>query len=101
MNKIVFFFLFLNVCHAGPIAIIGYTRNSSYIYAEMKPEDYIETLKRTKLALDEKVIQSLNSDRSKNWKLNKISVGLGVTGEVGIGPYKFGKSLKQRFVFTR
>ncbi len=101
MNKIIIFFLFLNVCHAGPIPIIGHTRNSTYIYSEMMPEDYIEILKITKSALDEKVVQSLNAEASKNWKLNKISIGLGVTGEVGIGPYKFGKSLKQRFVFTR
>ncbi len=101
MNKILIFLIFIGTSHAGPIRIIGHTRNSTYIYSEMKPEDYIETLKRTKSALDEKVVQSLKADQGKSWKLNKISVGLGVTGEVGIGPYKFGKSLKQRFVFTR
>tara|TARA_R110002072_G_scaffold534_5_gene3775 strand:+ start:31508 stop:31819 length:312 start_codon:yes stop_codon:yes gene_type:complete len=36
-----------------------------------------------------------------DWKLTKFSLGLGLAGTVGLGPWDLGLSLKQRFIFTK
>jgi hypothetical protein len=88
---------------AMDIPVIGRTTDSRYIYGAISEENYIETLTQLKAGIDSQLISTLpvNSDKSQGLKLKKISVGLGASGEIGIGPYKFGKAVKQRFVYGR
>ena len=88
---------------ATEIPVIGRTSDSRYVYGAISEENYIETLTQLKAGIDSQLISTLpeNSDKSQGLKLKKISVGLGASGEIGIGPYKFGKAVKQRFVYGR
>ncbi len=95
--------LAFNPVYALDIPVIGRTTDSRYIYGAISEENYIETLTQLKAGIDSQLISTLpaNSDKSPGLKLKKISVGLGASGEIGIGPYKFGKAVKQRFVYGR
>lgn len=49
------------------------------------------------MALD---VLEKNNDES-SWKLSKFTLGLGVEGEAGIGPWNLGVAVKQRLVFKK
>lgn len=52
---------------------------------------------RQKLALE---VVEKNNDQSE-WKLSQFSLGLGVEGEAGIGPWNLGLAIKQRLHFKK
>ncbi len=95
--------IFPMASHSAPIQIIAFDDDKEYVYGALTPEAYSETLLKTKAGLDQQIVQSLptGTGDSEHWYLEKISIGLGVTGEVGIGPWKYGMTLKQRFVYSR
>ena len=100
---LVLLFMFTGHASALEIPVIGRTQDSRYIYGAISEERYIETLMQMKAGIDSQLISTLpaTTDKSQGLKLKKISVGLGASGEIGIGPYKFGKAVKQRFVYGR
>lgn len=72
------------------------------VLGSLTADEYTETLISTKEALDRDLMQTLTvSEKRSSWKLSQIVVGLGINGEIGVGPYKFGTTLKQRFIFVR
>lgn len=85
------------------IPVLGMNAENEVITGEITEKDYSESLKILKGALDEKIVQSINLPESteSEWKLSKFSLGLGLTGEVGIGPYKYSSALKHRFIYSR
>ncbi|HXH76481.1 MAG TPA: hypothetical protein VNJ08_16035 [Bacteriovoracaceae bacterium] len=103
MFKIFMIFALVGTCYAGPIKVLGYDGNSKMIVGEMSPDTYIETILMTKDALDKQAITGLKNfhDKGPSWQLAKVSLGLGATGEIGIGLFKFGKSLRHRFVYSK
>ena len=54
-------------------------------------------LERKRLALE---VLEKNNDQSQ-WKLSKFSLGLGVEGEAGIGPWNLGLAIKQRLFLKK
>jgi hypothetical protein len=93
-------FIFLLVAlsaHAGSIPVFNETGEIGSLTAQ----EYAKTLSAVQAGLQEKLITPLETSNDWTWKLEKISLGLGATGEIGIGPYQLGTSVKQRFVFTR
>jgi hypothetical protein len=103
MINLIIFLVMFSFAHAAPIRIIGHTSDSKYILREVTQKDYIETMVTIKKALEEEVVSGLShhEDKTPHWQLQKFSIGLGATGEIGIGPFTFGKALKQRFIYTR
>jgi hypothetical protein len=49
------------------------------------------------MALD---VLDRNKDES-SWELKKFTLGLGIEGEAGIGPWNLGLAVKQRLVFKK
>lgn len=96
--KTLLLFLFVSTSYAA-IPVIGHEG----VLGSMSSQEYSETLVMMKETVDRDLISSaqLKSTEKALWKLSQLSIGLGLTGEVGIGPYKFGTTLKQRFIYVR
>jgi hypothetical protein len=103
MSAILFTLLFFTGhVLALEIPVIGRTNDSRYIYGALSEENYVETLVQLKSSFDAQLISTLpHEEKARGLKLKKITVGLGASGEIGIGPYMFGKAVKQRFVYGR
>ena len=60
-----------------------------------------ESLKKINQSKNEAVLRSLENFQNKSkWKVSKVSIGLGLSGEAGIGPWNLGLAIKQRLVYT-
>lgn len=102
MPYLILMTLFTGSLLAETVSIISYDGRSRAYINEISEEEYTKTLVATKLGVDQELISPLKEDSKKGpWKLDKISVGLGATGEIGIGPYKYGVAIKQRFIYGR
>lgn len=103
MYKFILLLALIGSAHAAaPITVIGHDGEHEVI-GEMTPEEYSKTMVLLKDAFDDQVVNGLASyqDRGPRWQLQKFSLGIGVNGEIGIGPFKFAKALKQRFFYAR
>ncbi len=85
------------------IPVLSANGDSEVILGTISTEAYTETLVATKLALDHQFLRemTLATEQGDAWKLDRFSIGLGISGEIGVGPYKFGTALKQRLLYTR
>ncbi len=94
-------FFFSSLSFAG-IPVLGLSDSNQIITGEISEKDYADTLKVLKNTMDQKVVIGISAiETSSQWQLSKFSLGLGLTGEIGIGPYKYSSALKQRFVYSR
>lgn len=95
--KTLLLFLLVSTSYAA-IPVIG----PEGVLGTMSSQEYSDTLVMMKDSVDRDLMSAqLKSDSTSVWKLSQISIGLGLTGEVGVGPYKFGTTLKQRFIYVR
>ena len=96
-------FLFITTASAGSIPVLAMNDQNVLITGEISQTDYIESLQILKETMDKKVVAgiSLLEQEGLGWQLSKFSLGLGLTGEIGVGPYKYSSTLKQRFVYSR
>lgn len=101
-SLLVLLIIFASEAHAG-IPVLGINSNNEVISGEISEKDYSDTLKILKQSLDEKVLPSVSAAEAPEalWKLSKFSLGLGLTGEVGVGPFKYSSALKHRFIYSR
>jgi hypothetical protein len=99
----IFTFLFIMSSSHAAIHVIGSNGDSEEVLGTLSQEEYSKTLLATKQGIDHEIMTALSTPESRRtkWKLRRISVGLGATGEIGIGPYKFGSAIKQRFIYAR
>lgn len=82
------------------ISIVTLDKNGSEKVVTLSRDKYIKI--NTKVINLVQRIQLPKFERIPlNWELTQIRVGLGLDGEVGIGPYQVGFGIKQRFVFTK
>ncbi len=101
MSWILIPLFFLSHIFAASIPVLGLSDQGESMEGLIEEKDYADTLVIMKEAIDQKVVGVSESNREKNWQLSKFSVGLGLTGEIGIGPYKYSSAIKQRFVYSR
>jgi hypothetical protein len=89
--------------HAHALPVLALNERGKYHAVEMSLKEYTESLQALKQAFDQQLQTSAGRPASGNpyWQLHKISFGLAVTGEIGIGPYRYGKALKQRLIYGR
>ena len=103
MINICIFLIFITTCFARPIKVIAYDGKSKVHLVEISTDQYIKSL----LALNEGLEGQVEKEEirlplnAQGWKLQKFSLGLGTSGEIGIGPFSFASSLKQRFIYSR
>lgn len=102
MSWVLILFITLGTSFAG-IPVLGITTNDEVISGEISEKDYSETLRVLKTTMDEKVVRSLSAPAAgeTHWQMNKFSLGLGLSGEVGAGPFKYSGVLKHRFIYSR
>lgn len=86
---------------AASIPVLALNEKGEFIEGQIEEKDYVQTLKAMKEAVDQKVMALDPDDSGKKWQLSKFSVGLGLTGEIGVGPYKYSSTIKQRFFYSR
>ena len=71
------------------------------IRSHISSEQYKENLKSTVLAV-QNLIPNFDEQLTLGvWKLKTISIGVGSSGEIGLGPFKLGGGIRQRFYFGR
>lgn len=95
--------LFLMTSAFAGIPVLALQENGESIVGEIAEGEYIETISKLKEAMDQKVVVGISAieDSDSGWKLSKFSLGLGLTGEIGVGPWKYSSALKQRFIYSR
>lgn len=84
------------------VYVIGEDSEKKEVVFNVNPHNLKSSLEE---ALDLQSVYALNalnasSDQSQ-WKLKKFTIGLGVEGEAGIGPWNLGLAIKQRLVFKK
>ncbi len=96
-------FLFITTASADTIPVLAMNDQNVLITGEISNSDYTESLKILKETMDKKVVEGISvlEQSGQGWQLSKFSLGLGLTGEIGAGPYKYSSTLKQRFVYSR
>jgi hypothetical protein len=93
------------LCYAGntgsdKISIVSLDKHGKEKIVEVERHRYIQM--NTKIMNLVQKLQLPELEKvPKKWELSQIRVGLGVGGEVGIGPYQVGMALNQRFVFKK
>lgn len=99
----------LLTCFLLLVSLPGYSirvldrKGNSVTVQNITSRQYTEAIIQSKLAMDTQVVEKLSPSalEGKSWKLKKFSLGVGTSGEVGIGPFKVGKSFRQRFNYSR
>lgn len=95
------FVLFVFQAQAEEIKVIGLSKRGINVRG-ISNSNYIESLFSMKKAVDHQLVDGLKSVQANSrWKLSKFSVGLGASGEIGIGPFQIGASIKQRLFYSR
>jgi hypothetical protein len=95
-------FLFSSSLVAGEVFVIGTdSEGKELVYpAKLKTLEKALTLARSQHFSAANDLLSKNRDLSQ-WELKEFTLGLGVEGEAGIGPWNLGLAIKQRLVFKR
>ena len=87
-------------------------RNIAIIAVDDEGHEKVEIVNATKLGskmsrLLSEVNQSVTSQTSSSnfkaggWKMKKFSLGLGLSGKIGIGPWDIGAAVKHRIYFKK
>lgn len=87
---------------ANDIVVIGNdTKGSEVVYktTATKIEKALVESNYLKKELAQNVLA--NNISQSSWKLNQFTLGLGLEGEAGIGPWNLGLAIKQRLVFKK
>lgn len=84
------------------VYLIGADKNNNEIIYKSNAHSIHSSLQKTVEAQKEMALDVLakNQDQS-SWKLKSFTLGLGLEGEAGIGPWNLGLAVKQRLVFKR
>lgn len=96
-------FLFVSpLCLGQDVYLIGTDASNKEVISKA---DAVNVTKSLSKALETQKIYALevlekNQDKS-NWSLDKFTVGLGIEGEAGIGPWNLGLAIKQRLEFKK
>lgn len=90
--------------NASEILLLGVNDKGEEVQRELKADDYSNHLSKTLIAINNSVLERLpvEVEKSQNgYKLNKVSIGLGMSGEFGLGPWTLGAAVKHRIIFKR
>ena len=83
------------------IPVIGMDKNGNPGQVWIGGEDYTSRLGAVLTSVNDSVLPVVNAQSaSKSWMLRTVTVGVGVTTEVGIGPWKVGAVPRARLIFS-
>lgn len=103
MKKIFVSFLFCyQAIAAQDVYIIG---------SDQQGKEHVHSLTsgKVKELLNQSQIEHFNAAKdvlttnrnASSWELTSFSIGLGIEGEIGLGPWDLGLAIKQRLIFKR
>lgn len=86
---------------ASSIPMVGSDLNGEPAIVNVPQNEYVERLKSVLINANDSVVPFLQKREAKpGWMLRTVVVGLGVSTEIGIGPFKVGATPRSRLVFT-
>lgn len=88
--------------NAQTLKIIGW-QDGKEIIQNLSSENYLKVLNQTEEQFDRLISQELSDLENKRlgYKLSTICLGIGASGEIGLGPWKVGTGFRQRFYYKR
>ncbi len=90
------------VFSADQIAIIGLTEKGSEVIHKTSFDLIQEKLIQSAQVKNQVATEALNGQKfSSGWQPKKFSLGLGIEGEAGIGPWNLGFAIKHRLVYKK
>ncbi len=104
MNCLKFLLLMHFIANANAaINVITVDENGIESVSQISNIQYKSHVKNSIQAITESVDHALKTSEtsSDNWYLKTISVGLGLSGTVGLGPYNLGTTVRQRFNYEK
>lgn len=90
--------------YAGEITFLGTTEEGKEIGHSLEEEAYEQHLRESLKLMEATADQHLLREKfvaSGKFRLSMIVLGLGASGEIGIGPFKLGAGIRHRFYFRR
>lgn len=94
--------LSMQLAHSNEILVIGANDKGEEQVHQTTMEKVETALLKANAERKQLALQVLekNNDQSE-WKLSQFSLGLGVEGEAGIGPWNLGLAIKQRLFLKK
>jgi hypothetical protein len=87
---------------ANDIVVIGNSSEGTEVIYKTSAKNIERSLLDANILKRELAQEVLaNHTFQSSWKLNQFTLGLGVEGEAGIGPWNLGLAIKQRLVFKK
>ncbi|MCR9205013.1 MAG: hypothetical protein NXH75_10575 [Halobacteriovoraceae bacterium] len=84
------------------VYLIGADKNNKEVIYKTNVNSLQRSLSKTLAAQKTMALDVLEQNKDESsWKLSKFTLGLGVEGEAGIGPWNLGVAVKQRLVFEK
>lgn len=102
MSWILLPLIMIGYAGAVSIPVLALNDKGEFIEGKIEDRDYVESLRIMKETMDQEVLPRIQQETSQaRWQLSKFTLGLGLTGEIGAGPFKYSGAVKQRFVYSR
>lgn len=88
--------------YADDLLVIGLTNDGEEKVHQTTTQKVEKALLKANLERKRIALEVLEKNQGQSdWKLSKFSLGLGLEGEAGLGPWNLGLAIKQRLVLKR
>lgn len=94
----------VNQAYAGEITYLGVSENGQELSQSLNEKEFEQHLDLTLSALESIAEQQVSTQAeatSNKFRLSQIVLGLGASGEIGIGPFKLGAGIRHRTYYKR
>lgn len=89
---------------AEPISFLGTNEEGVELSSSIDEAAYESHLRDSLRIMESTIDQNFSGENfvdNGKFRLSAIGLALGATGEIGVGPFKLGAGIRQRFVFRR
>lgn len=88
-------------CNGPSIPVLGIDENGALIEKNIPSGEYSKQLGKVLFSVQDSTLPILEQKNAHfGWQLRTVVVGLGISGEGGIGPIKFGGVSRLKIAFT-
>ncbi|MEO5971555.1 MAG: hypothetical protein ABIQ95_16645 [Bdellovibrionia bacterium] len=94
-------FIFSGCKMVNGIPVIGSDENNNPVQLWIPEKDYVESVLAATTSIDDTTLPVLKKRETHSpWLLRTVVIGIGVTTQVGIGPFQIGALPRFRMIFT-